>query len=40
MSLHAVRPKILGFISEDASAGLVTLLVLVVGAILTGLLAW
>ncbi|MHC8400094.1 sensor domain-containing diguanylate cyclase [Pseudomonas sp. MDT1-17] len=40
MSLHAVRPKILGFISEDASAWLVTLLVLVVGAILTGLLAW
>ncbi|MHC8349903.1 sensor domain-containing diguanylate cyclase [Pseudomonas sp. RT4P38] len=40
MSLHAVRPKILGFISEDASAWLVALLVLVVGAILTGLLAW
>ncbi|MHC8340122.1 sensor domain-containing diguanylate cyclase [Pseudomonas sp. HLT2-19-2] len=40
MSLHAVRPKILGFISEDVSAWLVALLVLVVGAILTGLLAW
>ncbi|WP_283190351.1 diguanylate cyclase [Pseudomonas sp. PMCC200344] len=40
MSLHAVRPKILGFISEDASAWLVALLVLLVGAILTGLLAW
>ncbi|MDI3274681.1 sensor domain-containing diguanylate cyclase [Pseudomonas sp. MDT1-16] len=40
MSLHAVRPKILGFISEDASTWLVALLVLVVGAILTGLLAW
>ncbi|WP_415759848.1 sensor domain-containing diguanylate cyclase [Pseudomonas sp. LT1P18] len=40
MSLHAVRPKILGFISEDVSAWLVALLVLVVGGILTGLLAW
>lgn len=40
MSLQAVRPKILGFISEDASAWLVALLVLVVGGILTGLLAW
>lgn len=40
MSLHAVRPKILGFISEDVSAWLVTLLLLLAGAILTGLLAW
>jgi diguanylate cyclase (GGDEF)-like protein/PAS domain S-box-containing protein len=40
MSLHAVRPKILGFISEDASAWLVGLLVLLVGGVLTGLLAW
>ncbi|MFJ7106615.1 diguanylate cyclase [Pseudomonas sp. NPDC098740] len=40
MSLPAVRPKILGFISEDVSAWLVALLVLVVGGILTGLLAW
>jgi diguanylate cyclase (GGDEF)-like protein/PAS domain S-box-containing protein len=40
MSLHAVRPKILGFISEDVSAWLVAMLVLLVGGILTGLLAW
>jgi diguanylate cyclase (GGDEF)-like protein/PAS domain S-box-containing protein len=40
MSLHAARPKILGVISEDASAWLVGLLVLLVGGILTGLLAW
>lgn len=40
MSLHAVRPKILGFISEDVSAWLVALLVLLVGGALTGLLAW
>jgi len=40
MSLYSVRPKILGFISEDASAWLVALLVLVVGGLLTGLLAW
>ena len=40
MSLHVMRPKILGFISEDASAWLVALLVLLVGGILTGLLAW
>jgi diguanylate cyclase (GGDEF)-like protein/PAS domain S-box-containing protein len=40
MSLYAVRPKILGFISEDVSAWLVALLVLLVGGILTGLLAW
>jgi diguanylate cyclase (GGDEF)-like protein/PAS domain S-box-containing protein len=40
MSLHVMRPKILGFISEDASTWLVALLVLLVGGILTGLLAW
>ncbi|WP_460163573.1 sensor domain-containing diguanylate cyclase [Pseudomonas sp. S2_F03] len=40
MSLHAVRPKILGFISEDVSAWLVALLVLLMGCVLTGLLAW
>ena len=40
MSLHPVRPKILGFISEDVSAWLVALLVLLAGGILTGLLAW
>ena len=40
MSLNAVRPKILGFISEDVSAWLVALLVLLVGGILTALLAW
>jgi len=40
MSLHAVRPRVLGIISEDASAWLVALLVLLVGGVLTGLLAW
>ena len=40
MPLHAVRPKILGFISEDVSAWLVAILVLLAGGILTGLLAW
>ncbi len=40
MPLHVVRPKILGFISEEVSAWLVALLVLLAGAILTGLLAW
>ena len=40
MSLHPVRPKILGFISEDVSAWLVGVLVLLAGGILTGLLAW
>jgi len=40
MSLHAVRPKILGFISEDVSAALVAALVLLAGSILTGLLVW
>ncbi|WP_085654817.1 sensor domain-containing diguanylate cyclase, partial [Pseudomonas sp. B1(2017)] len=40
MSLHPVRPKILGFISEEVSAWLVAVLVLLAGGILTGLLAW
>ncbi|MGE7957276.1 sensor domain-containing diguanylate cyclase [Pseudomonas sp. NPDC089530] len=40
MSLHSVRPKILGFISEDVSPWLVALLVLLGGFVLTGLLAW
>lgn len=40
MSLHSVRPRILGFISEDVSAWLVAVLVLLAGGILTGLLAW
>ena len=40
MSLHAVRPKILGFISEDVSGWLVAALVLCAGWMLTGLLAW
>ena len=40
MPLHPVRPKILGFISEDVSAWLVALLVLLAGGILPGLLAW
>ncbi|MCU1751502.1 diguanylate cyclase [Pseudomonas sp. 6D_7.1_Bac1] len=40
MPLHAVRPKILGFISEDVSAWLIALLVLLTGGALTGLLAW
>jgi len=39
MSLHAVRPKILGFISEDASAWLVASLALAAGALVTSLLA-
>ncbi|QXI27089.1 sensor domain-containing diguanylate cyclase [Pseudomonas vanderleydeniana] len=39
MSSHAVRPKILGFISEDASAWLVAVLVLLAGGLLTLLLA-
>ncbi|KAF0863842.1 diguanylate cyclase [Pseudomonas sp. LD120] len=39
MPLHLVRPKILGFISEEASAWLVALLVLLAGVVLTGLLA-
>ncbi len=40
MSLNAVRPRILGIISEDALAWLVALLVLLMGGVLTGLLAW
>lgn len=40
MALHQVRPRILGFISEDASAWLVACVVLVAGLLLTGLLAW
>ncbi|MGR4042557.1 diguanylate cyclase [Pseudomonas sp. JDS08PS003] len=40
MPLHVVRPKILGFISEEVSAWLVAVLVLLAGSILTGLLAW
>ncbi|WP_053150035.1 sensor domain-containing diguanylate cyclase [Pseudomonas protegens] len=40
MPLHVVRPKILGFISEEVSAWLVAVLVLIAGGILTGLLAW
>ncbi|NVZ26787.1 diguanylate cyclase [Pseudomonas gingeri] len=39
MSSHAVRPKILGFISEDVSAWLVAVLVLVAGGLLTLLLS-
>ncbi|MCY1399664.1 Response regulator PleD [compost metagenome] len=39
MSLHAVRPKILGFIDEDVSAWLVALLAFVAGGLLTALLA-
>ncbi|WP_017901933.1 sensor domain-containing diguanylate cyclase [Pseudomonas asplenii] len=39
MSSHAVRPRILGFISEDASAWLVAVLVLLGGGLLTLLLA-
>ncbi|WP_417694424.1 diguanylate cyclase [Pseudomonas sp.] len=40
MALHQVRPRILGFISEDVSAWLVASLVLLAGAFLTGLLTW
>ncbi|MBV4552888.1 diguanylate cyclase [Pseudomonas sp. SWRI102] len=40
MALHQVRPRILGFISEDVSAWLVAAVVLMVGSLLTGLLAW
>lgn len=39
MSLHAVRPKILGFISEDASAWLIAALALAAGAVVTSLVA-
>ncbi|MCQ6256808.1 GGDEF domain-containing protein [Pseudomonas sp. Q11] len=40
MALHQVRPRILGFISEDVSAWLVASLVLLAGAFVTGLLTW
>ncbi|MFN3355054.1 MAG: diguanylate cyclase [Pseudomonas sp.] len=40
MPLQAVRPKILGFISEQASAWLVALFVFLVGCALTLILAW
>ncbi len=40
MPLQAVRPKILGFISEQASAWLVASVVLLAGAALTGIVAW
>jgi len=40
MALHQVRPRILGFISEDVSAWLVASLVLLAGTFLTGLLSW
>ncbi|MDR6578197.1 MULTISPECIES: sensor domain-containing diguanylate cyclase [Pseudomonas] len=40
MSLQAVRPKILGFISEQASAWLVALVVLLAGCTLTTIVAW
>ncbi|MFC6336388.1 diguanylate cyclase [Pseudomonas sp. CCM 7891] len=40
MPLHAVRPKILGFISEQASAWLVALVVFLVGMGLTFIVAW
>ncbi|NWB92863.1 sensor domain-containing diguanylate cyclase [Pseudomonas agarici] len=39
MSSHPVHPKILGFISEDASAWLVAVLALLVGGLLTLLLS-
>ncbi|MBT2373409.1 sensor domain-containing diguanylate cyclase [Pseudomonas fluorescens] len=40
MSLHAVRPKILGFINEQASAWLVALTVFLAGVALTAIVAW
>lgn len=40
MALQQVRPRILGFISEDVSAWLVASLVLLGGMFLTGLLTW
>lgn len=40
MPLHAVRPKILGFISEQASAWLVAVVVLLAGIALTAVVAW
>ncbi|WP_248750217.1 GGDEF domain-containing protein [Pseudomonas sp. MWU15-20650] len=40
MPMQAVRPKILGFISEQASAWLVALVVLLAGSALTVIVAW
>ena len=40
MPMQAVRPKILGFISEQASAWLVALVVLLAGCALTVIVAW
>ncbi|AZF43837.1 Sensory box/GGDEF family protein [Pseudomonas sp. R1-43-08] len=40
MPMQAVRPKILGFISEQASAWLVALVVLAIGGALTLVIAW
>ncbi|WP_339467896.1 MULTISPECIES: sensor domain-containing diguanylate cyclase [unclassified Pseudomonas] len=40
MPLQAVRPKILGFISEQASAWVVALVVLLAGFALTAIVAW
>lgn len=40
MPLQAVRPKILGFISEQASAWLVALVVLLAGSAMTIIVAW
>ncbi|WP_312494219.1 sensor domain-containing diguanylate cyclase [Pseudomonas cremoris] len=40
MPLQAVRPKILGFISEQASAWLVALVVVLAGCALTVIIAW
>lgn len=40
MPMQAVRPKILGFISEQASAWLVALVVLLAGGALTVIVAW
>ncbi|TFY91874.1 GGDEF domain-containing protein [Pseudomonas nabeulensis] len=40
MPLQAVRPKILGFISEQASAWLVALVVVLAGCSLTVIIAW
>ncbi len=39
MSMHGVRPKMLGFVSEEVSAWLVALVALVAGGLLTALLA-
>ncbi|WP_421551508.1 sensor domain-containing diguanylate cyclase [Pseudomonas yamanorum] len=40
MPLHAVRPKILGFISEQVSAWLVAVVVFLAGSALTIIVAW